>query len=124
MRKPAFRIYENKGANLLCGYHAADQCHCLHFIVKTILYVQNLKLKPYSVSVQPCLCRTWSETLKTCFIMTQLKWQTLQILIDLGLNCLLHTMCSKTKVNDFVASGCRASSYFTAEEIRCVFDVI
>ena len=36
MRKPAFCIIENKGADRLCGNHAADQHLCFDYIDGTI----------------------------------------------------------------------------------------
>ena len=36
MRKPAFSIYGNKGADQLHGNRAADQCLSFHFIDSTI----------------------------------------------------------------------------------------
>ena len=36
MRKPAFYIYENKGADQLCGNHAADQHLCFRYTDSTI----------------------------------------------------------------------------------------
>ena len=36
MRKPAFCIGENKGADQLCVYCAADQHFCFHYIDSTI----------------------------------------------------------------------------------------
>ena len=75
MSKPAFYICENKGADQLPRDQAADQHFCFHYIDSTIPLLPKseiLKLKPSSVVIQPGVCRTWSETPKTGFLMTQL----------------------------------------------------
>ena len=66
--KPAFCICKNKGADQLCGNRAADQCFCFCYIDSTTLLLLKSvisSLKPSSVTVQPGLCWTWSETPKT-----------------------------------------------------------
>ena len=45
MRKPAFYICENKGADQLCGNHPADQRLCFHFINGTIPLLLNPKFQ-------------------------------------------------------------------------------
>ena len=35
MRKQAFCILENKGADQLSSYRAADQCFCFHYVDST-----------------------------------------------------------------------------------------
>ena len=74
MRKPAFRICENKGADQLRGNCAADQRLCFAtLIVQSLLPKSEISsLQPSSVAVQPGLCRTRSETLKTGFLPTRL----------------------------------------------------
>ena len=39
MRKPAFCICENKGADQLCSNCTADQCLCFRYIVKSRFYL-------------------------------------------------------------------------------------
>ena len=76
MRKPAFHTCENKGTDQLRTIRAADQRLCIHFRDRTTPLLpksENLSLLPSSVAIQPGLCWTWSETLKTGFFMTQLK---------------------------------------------------
>ena len=56
------------GADQLLGYRAADQCICFCYIDSsmTILPKSEISsLKPSFVALQPDLCLTWSETLKT-----------------------------------------------------------
>ena len=68
MRKPAFSIGENKEADQLCGY--ADQRLCFHYLDCTIPLhptSQISSLKSSSVSVQPGLCLTYSETTEIRF---------------------------------------------------------
>ena len=65
MRKPTFCICENKDADQLRGNREADQRLCFRYIDSTILLLSKseiLSLWPYSVAVQPGLCRTRSET--------------------------------------------------------------
>ena len=44
MRKPAFSICENKGADQLCGNHAADQCLCFCYIDITLLLLPKFEI--------------------------------------------------------------------------------
>ena len=76
MRKPAFCLGENKDADHLCSNCAADQRLCFRYIDTTIPLLSKFEIssfKPASVTVQPGLCRTWSETPKTGFLTTRLK---------------------------------------------------
>ena len=75
MRKPAFCICENKEADQLRGNHEADQRLCFRYIDSTIPLPPIYKISslwPSSVTAQPCLCRTSSETPKTGFLTTRL----------------------------------------------------
>ena len=75
MRKPDFCIRENKGADQLCSNCTADQHLCFRYSDRTIplLSITNIpSLYPASVTVQDDLCRTWSETPKTGFLMSRL----------------------------------------------------
>ena len=75
LRKPAFCICENKDADQLRGNHEADQCLCFRYTDSTIPLLSKSKISsllPYSVTVQPGLCQTWSETPKTGFLRTRL----------------------------------------------------
>ena len=75
MRKLAFCICENKDADQLRSNCAADQRLCFRFSDSTIpllLKSEISSLKPSSEAVQPGLCVTWSETLKTGFLRTRL----------------------------------------------------
>ena len=61
MRKPAFHICKNKGADQLPGNHAADQHLSFPYIYSTIPLLpksENSSLYPSSVAVQPNLCWT------------------------------------------------------------------
>ena len=65
MRKPPFRICENKDADQLRGNREADQRLCFRYIDSTIHLLSKSEissLKLSSVAVQPGLCRTRSET--------------------------------------------------------------
>ena len=75
MRKPDFCICENKDADQLHGYREADQRLCFRYTDSTISQLPKSdisSLYPFSVAVQPGLCRTWSETPKTGFLTTRL----------------------------------------------------
>ena len=70
MRKPAFCICENKDADQLRGNREADQRLCFRYIDSTIPLLPKYEISSFQPSclvVQPGLCRTWSETLKTGF---------------------------------------------------------
>ena len=76
MRKPAYCICENKDADQLRGNREADQRLCFCYTDSTIPLLSRSEISSlYSSSdvVEPGLCRTWSETLKTGFLMTTLK---------------------------------------------------
>ena len=65
MRKPAFCISENKAADQLCGDRTADQRLCFRFTDSTnplLPKFEILSLLASSVTAQPGMCRTRSET--------------------------------------------------------------
>ena len=65
MRKPTFCICENKDADQLRGDREADQRLCFRYIDSTIPLLSKSEISslwPFSVAVQPGLCRTRSET--------------------------------------------------------------
>ena len=75
VRKPAFCMCENKGADQLRGNREADQRLCFRYTDSTIpllLKSEISSLYPSSVAVQPGLCLTWSETPKTSFLTMRL----------------------------------------------------
>ena len=77
MRKHAFCIYENKGADQLQGNRAADQHICFSYVDRTIPLLPKSEIstvKPSSVVAQPGLCRTWLETPKTGLLSLQLTY--------------------------------------------------
>ena len=60
MRKPAFRICENKDADQLRGNREADQRLCFRFTDSTIPLLPKSEISSFyssSVAVQPGLCR-------------------------------------------------------------------
>ena len=76
MRKPDFCICENKDADQLRGNREADQRLCFRYTDSTVPLLPKSEissLSPSSVAVQPSLCQTWSETLKTGFLIMKLK---------------------------------------------------
>ena len=86
MRKPDFRICENKAADQLRSNCAADQRLCFRYIDSTISLLPKSEISslwPSSVSLQPGLCRTWSETPKIGFLTTKLSYELLSSIIPL-----------------------------------------
>ena len=70
MRKPAFCLCENKGADQLRGNRKVDQRLCFRYIDSTITVLSKSEiacLLSSSVALQPGLCPTWSKTPKTIF---------------------------------------------------------
>ena len=75
MRKSAFCICENKDADQLRGNREADQRLCFRYtdsIIPLLSKSEISSVQPSSVVVQPGLCGTRSETLKTGFLTTRL----------------------------------------------------
>ena len=75
VRKPDFCICENKDAVQLRGNREADQRLCFCYLDSTIPLLPKYEISSlwsYSVTVQPGLCQTWSETPKTGFLRTRL----------------------------------------------------
>ena len=79
MSKPDFCICENKAADQLRSYCAADQRLCFLYTdsrIPLLAKSEIARLKPSSETVQTSLCRTLSETPKTTqktgFLMTRL----------------------------------------------------
>ena len=78
MRNPAFCICKNKGADQLRGNREADQRICFRHMDITIPLLSKSGIssfEPSSVAVQSGLCPNWSETPKTGFLTTRLKYQ-------------------------------------------------
>ena len=78
MRKPDFCICENKDADQLRGNREADQRLCFRYTDSTIPLLPKYEISslyPSSVTVQPSLCGTWSETPKTGFLITRLIYK-------------------------------------------------
>ena len=77
MRKPAFCICENKGADQLHGNHEADQRLSFRYTDSTIPLLPIYEISslwPSCVVVQPGLCQTWLEAPKTDFLTTRLNY--------------------------------------------------
>ena len=71
--KPVF-AYAKTDADQLRGNCKADQRLCFSYTDRTIPLVPKSEissLPPSFVAVQPGLCRTWSETPRTGFVVTQ-----------------------------------------------------
>ena len=76
MRKPAFCISINKGEDRLCSNNTANQHLCFRYLNKTFPLLSKSEFSsPYlsSMAVQPGLCRTLLETLKTGFLTMRLS---------------------------------------------------
>ena len=77
IRKPDFCICENKVADQLRGDREADQSLRFRYTYSTTRLLPRSEISslyPHSVIAQPGLCRTWSETPKTGFLTSRLKW--------------------------------------------------
>ena len=77
MKKRAFCICENIDADQLRGNREADQRLCFRYIdsIIPLLCLNKISsLYPSSVTVQPGLCQTRSETPKTGFLTTGLSY--------------------------------------------------
>ena len=75
MRKLDFCICENKAADQLCSNCTADQRLCFRYTdsrIPLLLVSIISSFQPAFVTVQASLCRTWWETLKTCFLASRL----------------------------------------------------
>ena len=75
MRKPDFCICENKDADQFRDSREVDQRLCFRYTDSTIPLLPKYEItshEPCSVTVQPGLCGTWSETPKTGFLTTRL----------------------------------------------------
>ena len=75
MRKPDFCLCENKGADQLRSNCEADQHLCFRYTDSTICLLPYSEISSFqesSVTVQADLCRSWSETPKTGFLVSRL----------------------------------------------------
>ena len=90
--QPVFSLCKKKDPDQLHGYHAADQCFCFPFIDFTILQFSESEisnLQPSSLSAQPSLSRSWSDTRKQkCFFMMWLifKLYMMNVYLQMELN--------------------------------------
>ena len=78
MRKSKFCLCKNKGADQLRSYCEAEQHLSFHYTVSTnplVLKSDISSFQPPSVAAQAGLCETWSETLKTVFLMSRLNYK-------------------------------------------------
>ena len=83
VRKHAFCICENNGADQLRANRAADQRLCFHYMDSTIPLLPKSEissLQQSSVAVQPGLCWTWSKALRTGFVVTRLIYKALNLI--------------------------------------------
>ena len=82
MRKPAVCLGENKGADQLRSNCEADQRLCFRYTDSTIPLLSKSKiscLESSSETVQAGLCQTWSETLKTGCLASQLIYMYISL---------------------------------------------
>ena len=73
MRKQDFCLCENIGADQLCSNCEADQRSYFRYMDSTIPLLRKSEISsfyPSSVAAQAGLCGTWSETLKTGFLVS------------------------------------------------------
>ena len=76
MRKPDVRICKNKDADQLSSNCTSDQRICFRCTASTIPLVKSKfqRHSLFSETVQVDLCQTWSETPKTGFHASRLKY--------------------------------------------------
>ena len=103
MRKPNFCICENKDADQLRGNREADQRLCFRYTDSTIPLLPKSEISSllaFSVTVQPGLCRTWSETPKAGFLRTRLNYDRSEVLSVAcywcQFQCCIHLLCVQT----------------------------
>ena len=75
IRKQAFCICENKDADQLRGNREANQRLCFRYTDSTVPPLPKSEISSLlssSVTVQPALCQTWSETPNTGFLRMRL----------------------------------------------------
>ena len=109
MRKPDICICENKDADQLRGNREADHRLCFRYIDSTIPLLSKSEIASLyssSVAVQPSLCRTWSETPKTGFLTTRLKYQSDKTTTKCAYN---HSRLCKRNLNILAQNVCNAS---------------
>ena len=73
--KAGFLHMREQDADQLRGNREADRRLCFSYTDSAISLLPKYEissLRPSSVAVQPGLCQTWSETLKTGFLRTRL----------------------------------------------------
>ena len=118
MRKPAFCICENKGADQLCGNGTADQRLCFHYKVQS-LFCLNLKFQASSHLLRPSFCR---KSLKTDFLETCLIYllQAIYLYAKCGsmVGSLFTVKASNPKFDPHVGHICfwRPLSWFNREQ--------
>ena len=98
VRKSAFCICENKDADQVCGNREADQHLCFRYTESTILLLPKSEissLQPSSVVVQSDLCGTRSETLKTSFLTTRLKFCFASFVVEVQL-CMCRVLSASS----------------------------
>ena len=81
VRKPDFCLCKNKGADQLRSNCEADQRLCFRYSDSTIPLLLKSEISSFwlfSELVQAGLCRTWSETPKTGFLTSRLRWYRIQ----------------------------------------------
>ena len=84
MRKPTICICENKDTDQLRGNREADQHLCFRYTDSTISPLFKSKISnflPASVTVQPDLCQTCSETTLFSHEVAQVKVKPLYLAI-------------------------------------------
>ena len=123
VRKGFFCICKNKDADQLPGNREADQHLCFRYTDSTIPLLSKYEISrlwPSSVAVQPGLCRTRSETLKTGFLRTRLTSACSVREISFSLE--IYYLGINNNGADEEIDLQHYCSYRPEEEIRCVFD--
>ena len=93
MGKPTICICENKDADQLRGNREADQRLCFRYtdsILPLLLKSEISSFQPASVTIQPDLCRTCSETTLLVFLRGGLYGFIWFLIIDIA--CKLNNL--------------------------------
>ena len=105
MRKPDICICENKDADQLRGNREADQRLCFRYTDSTIPLLPKYEIssfQPSSVTAQPGLCRTKSETPKTGFLRTRLNFKYSYLGLIVGFYARLRDKATGVYTKGFV----------------------
>ena len=89
MRKPVYAICEQQRRRSTCASAQSDQRLCCSLpdsIIPLLAIAEGSRLELVSMVAQAGLCLTWSQTPKTDFLVTRLKYNVHIVLRSLKTN--------------------------------------